>query len=76
MIDGATNGKGNLPTLDMTIVDVSARHQKMNVHAIGDAKGGKSSGPASSEKRNNLSGYYAFGGKAGNHGIDLGLVRS
>ncbi|KAF9326273.1 hypothetical protein BGZ89_006636 [Linnemannia elongata] len=74
LIKGAKNGK--LPELDMTIVDVKARHQKMNTHAIGDMKSTKSSGPDRREKTLNTNGYFANGGGAGTHGIDLGLVRS
>lgn len=73
IIHGAKNGR--LPTLDMTIVDVKQLKQKQNVHAKGDARGGKSSGPDRREKAMCTNGYYAFGGGAGNHGIDLGLVR-
>jgi len=74
IIKGAKNGK--LPQLDMTVVDVKQLHQKQNVHAKGDAKGGKSSGPDRREKQMSTNGYYAFGGGAGKHGIDLGLVRA
>ncbi|KAG0048646.1 hypothetical protein BGZ83_006437 [Gryganskiella cystojenkinii] len=71
--NGAKNGK--LPTLDMTIVDVKQLGQKQNVHAKGDTKGGKSSGPDRRERQMSTNGYYANGGGAGNHGIDLGLVK-
>ncbi|KAK3846209.1 MAG: hypothetical protein J3R72DRAFT_434361 [Linnemannia gamsii] len=74
LIKGAKNGK--LPQLDMTVVDVKARNQKMNTHAIGDQKSTKSSGPDRREKTLNTNGYFAYGGGAGTHGIDLGLVRS
>lgn len=73
MIKGAKNGK--LPQLDMTIADVSARGEKMNTHALGDEKSTKSTGPDRRQKTMNTNGYYANGGGAGNHGIDLGLVR-
>ncbi|KAF9356431.1 hypothetical protein BGX26_005295 [Mortierella sp. AD094] len=73
VIDGAKNGK--LPQLDMTIVDVSARRQKMNVHAKGDA-GPTGPGPNPREKELSTNGYYAFGGAGKGHGIDLGLVRT
>ncbi|KAF8926170.1 hypothetical protein EDD21DRAFT_327920 [Dissophora ornata] len=69
---GATNGK--LPTLDMTVVDVSKLHQKMNTHAIGDTLKGKSTGPDSREKRLSTNGFYANGGAGNGKGIDLGLV--
>jgi hypothetical protein len=75
LIKGGKSG-GNLPQLDMTIVDVKARHQKMNTHAIGDTKSTKSSGPDRREKTLNTNGYFANGGGAGTHGIGLGLVRT
>ncbi|KAF8924861.1 hypothetical protein EDD21DRAFT_408923 [Dissophora ornata] len=74
VINGAKNG--HLPVLDMTVVDVSQRHQKVNVHANGDARSGKSSGPNHQEKTLSTNGFYAFGGKAGHKGINLGLVRA
>ncbi|KAG0356555.1 hypothetical protein BGZ54_000690, partial [Gamsiella multidivaricata] len=73
MIDGAKNGK--LPELDMTVVDVTQLHEKMNTHALGDEKSTKSTGPDRREKQLNTNGYFAFGGGAGTHGLDLGLVR-
>ncbi|GJJ73711.1 hypothetical protein EMPS_06069 [Entomortierella parvispora] len=75
MIKGAKNGR--LPELDMAIVDVKARHEKMDIHADGDERRGKSTGPNRREKQLNTNGYYAYGtkGGAGKHGIDLGLVR-
>ncbi|KAF8987797.1 hypothetical protein BGZ52_002660 [Haplosporangium bisporale] len=72
LIEGVKGGK--LPKLDMTIVDVSARHEKMNTHANGDKKETKSTGPDRREQQLNTNGYYAYGGGAGTHGIDLGLV--
>ncbi|KAF9551590.1 hypothetical protein EC957_006483 [Mortierella hygrophila] len=72
VIKGVKNGK--LPKLDMTIVDVKARHEKMNTHAVGDKKSTKSTGPDRREKTLNTNGYYANGGGAGTHGMDLGLV--
>jgi hypothetical protein len=74
LIKGAESG-GELPQLDMTIVNVKARDQKMDTHAIGDKKSTKSSGPDRREKTLNTNGYFANGGGAGTHGIDLGLVR-
>ncbi|KAF9356432.1 hypothetical protein BGX26_005296 [Mortierella sp. AD094] len=74
LIKGANHG-GKLPTLDMTIVDVSARHQKMNVHANGDDKSTKSSGPNPAERKLNLNGAFANGGSLKNKGINLGLIR-
>ncbi|KAG0283870.1 hypothetical protein BGZ96_011765 [Linnemannia gamsii] len=70
------SSKGKLPQLDMTVVDVPGRRVPQNVHARGDGKGGKSSGPNKDERARNTNGFYAYGGKAGNKGIDLGLVRS
>lgn len=67
---------GRLPELDMTIVDVKQLGQKMNVHAEGDKKRGKSSGPDARERRQNTNGFYAYGGGAGKKGINLGLIRS
>ncbi|KAF9097148.1 hypothetical protein BGX29_008201 [Mortierella sp. GBA35] len=74
LIKGVKDGK--LPQLDMTVVDVKQRHQKVNTHAVGDNKSKGSSGPDPREKQRNTNGYYAFGGGAGTHGIDLGLIRS
>ncbi|KAF9353333.1 hypothetical protein BGX34_011642 [Mortierella sp. NVP85] len=71
-IKGKSNGK--LPLLDMTIVDVKQLGQKMNVHALGDKKRGKSSGPNARERRQNTNGFYAYGGGAGKKGINLGLI--
>jgi len=65
---------GKLPKLDMTIVDVASRHEKYNTHAKGDMKDSKSTGPDRREKQQNTNGFYAYGGGAGTHGIDLGLV--
>ncbi|GJJ70815.1 hypothetical protein EMPS_03165 [Entomortierella parvispora] len=73
IINGVKGGK--LPTLEMTVVDVKQLKQKQNTHAKGDARGGRSSGPDRREKQMSTNGYYAAGGGAGNHGIDLGLVR-
>ncbi|KAF9343645.1 hypothetical protein BGX26_005414 [Mortierella sp. AD094] len=73
LIKGAKNGK--LPTLDMTIVDVAARHEKVNVHANGDTKNTKSTGPSSAEKKLNTGGAFAYGGSLKNKGINLGLVK-
>ncbi|KAF9939432.1 hypothetical protein BGZ65_010486 [Modicella reniformis] len=66
---------GHLPLLDMTIVNVKQLGQKTNVHANGDKRRGKSTGPDSREKRQSTNGYYAYGGEAGKRGIDLGLIR-
>ncbi|KAF9318431.1 hypothetical protein BG003_011255 [Podila horticola] len=74
LIEGVKGGK--LPKLDMTVVDVSALHEKMNTHALGDMKSTKSSGPDRREKQLNTNGYFANGGGAGTHGLDLGLVRA
>ncbi|KAI1310540.1 hypothetical protein EDD11_003712 [Mortierella claussenii] len=73
-IHGLKKG-GHLPELDMTVVDVKQKHQKMNTHANGDKKKGKSSGPDKSEKKLNTNGYYAYKGGAGKKGKSLGLVR-
>ncbi|KAG0252841.1 hypothetical protein BG011_006706 [Mortierella polycephala] len=72
VIQGVENGE--LPTLDMTVVNVAKMGQKMNTHANGDAREGKSSGPDPCEQENNTNGFYAYGGDAGSSGIDLGLV--
>ncbi|KAG0055025.1 hypothetical protein BGZ83_009795 [Gryganskiella cystojenkinii] len=63
-----------LPELEMTVVDVKQLHQKWNTHAIGDTLGGKSTGPDRREKELNTNGYFACGGPAGKHGLDLGLI--
>ncbi|KAG0021082.1 hypothetical protein BGZ81_009097, partial [Podila clonocystis] len=63
LIEGVKGGK--LPQLDMTIVDVSARHQKMNTHAKGDNKDTKSTGPDRREQQLNTNGYFAYGGHRG-----------
>jgi hypothetical protein len=60
----------------MTVVDVNDLGQKMNVHALGDKKKGKSSGPNREEVKRSTNGYYFYGGGAGRKGIDLGLVRN
>ncbi|KAF9906890.1 hypothetical protein EC991_011453 [Linnemannia zychae] len=75
LIKGAKSG-GKLPQLDMTVVDVKTLKEKMNTHALGDKKSTKSTGPDRREKTLNTNGYFAYGGGAGNHGIDLGLVHS
>ncbi|KAG0204143.1 hypothetical protein BGX33_008693 [Mortierella sp. NVP41] len=67
---------GILPELKMTVADVKQVGEKMNLHAKGDGRSTKSSGPDRREKELNLNGYFACGGPAGNHGLDLGLVRS
>ncbi|KAF9398928.1 hypothetical protein BGX21_007067, partial [Mortierella sp. AD011] len=72
IIKGQKHGK--LPTLDMTVVDVTQKHEKRNVHAKGDGKDSKSSGPMSSEVKLNKSGAFAYGGKLKNKGLKLGLV--
>jgi len=68
--------KGKMPELDMTIVDVKQRGQKMDTHANGDGRSTKSSGPNSKERKLSTSGYYGFGGGAAKrrHTNDLGLV--
>ncbi|KAF9172740.1 hypothetical protein BGX21_007066 [Mortierella sp. AD011] len=71
LIDGAKDGK--LPDLDMTIVDVAARHQKVNVHVKGDT-GPSGPGPNPCEKELSTNGFYTFGGASKGCGIDLGLV--
>ncbi|KAF9948800.1 hypothetical protein BGZ72_009350 [Mortierella alpina] len=63
VIRGAKHGR--LPELKMTVVDVKQLHQKMNTHSLGDKKQIISSGPDKHEKKLNLQGYFAFGGKAG-----------
>ncbi|OAQ35311.1 hypothetical protein K457DRAFT_898467 [Linnemannia elongata AG-77] len=68
--------KGILPELEMTVADVKQKGQKMDIHAVGDGKSTTSSGPDRREKQLNLGGYFACGGPAGKHGLDLGLVRS
>ncbi|KAG0280406.1 hypothetical protein BGZ95_010221 [Linnemannia exigua] len=73
-ITGVKDGK--LPPLDMTVVDVPGRNVRQNVHARGDGKGGKSSGPNSSERSRSTNGFYAAGGAGKGKGIDLGLIRS
>ncbi|KAG0362983.1 hypothetical protein BGZ54_008392 [Gamsiella multidivaricata] len=65
---------GHLPELDMTVVNVAQRHRKINVHAKGDQRSDRSSGPNRRERILNTNGFYAYGGQAGKHGIDLGLV--
>ncbi|KAG0200273.1 hypothetical protein BGX28_006638 [Mortierella sp. GBA30] len=67
--------KGILPELEMTVVDVKQLDEKMDIHAIGDEKSTKSLGPSRREMELNLNGYFACGGPAGKHGLDLGLVR-
>ncbi|CAO3573147.1 unnamed protein product [Mortierella alpina] len=62
------------PSLPMTIVDVKQLGQKTNVHALGDKKRGRSSGPIGSERRRNLSGYYANTGGSKTKSINLKLV--
>ncbi|KAF9434024.1 hypothetical protein BGZ76_008669 [Entomortierella beljakovae] len=72
-INGDENGK--LPELDMTVVDVAQLRQKLDTHAIGDKKKTKGQGPDRREKELNTNGYFANGGGAGDHGLDLGLVK-
>ncbi|KAF9368722.1 hypothetical protein BGX21_006403, partial [Mortierella sp. AD011] len=69
---GVKNGK--LPTLSMTVVDVAQKHEKVDVHANGDGKNTKSSGPMSSEVKLNKAGAFAYGGSLKNKGLKLGLV--
>ncbi|KAF8924048.1 hypothetical protein EDD21DRAFT_448473 [Dissophora ornata] len=66
--------KGILPELEMTVVDVKQEGQKMNTHAVGDTLSTTSTGPNRREKQLNLDGYFACGGAAGKHGLDLGLI--
>ncbi|KAG0244321.1 hypothetical protein BGW41_008085 [Actinomortierella wolfii] len=76
-IQGNPNVKRRIPPLKMTVVDVTQLGQKRDTTAIGDGKEGKSSGPNSTEKKRNLSGYYAAGGGVEkNGGIDLLLMRN
>ncbi|KAI1314649.1 hypothetical protein EDD11_001902 [Mortierella claussenii] len=73
--DGASNGK--LPKLDMTVVDVKARGQKQDTHAVGDRLRGKGRGPKSADRQRSTNGFYKYGGGAEKtHGINLGLVRT
>ncbi|KAF9348298.1 hypothetical protein BGX26_000274 [Mortierella sp. AD094] len=67
--------RGILPELDMKVVDVKQLGEKADIHAIGDTRETKSTGPDAREKRLNLNGYFACGGAAGNHGLDLGLTQ-
>ncbi|KAF9916925.1 hypothetical protein BX616_002410 [Lobosporangium transversale] len=70
-IRGVSGGK--LPTLDMTVVNVRQRGQKQDTHADGDGGRERGPGPKREEVKRNTSGFYAFGGGAGDKGIDLGL---
>ncbi|KAG0005678.1 hypothetical protein BGZ80_011143 [Entomortierella chlamydospora] len=72
VIQGVAGGK--LPTLGMTVVDVAQLGNKIDTHANGDMSPRKSTGPDRREKDLNTNGYFANGGAAGNHGLDLGLV--
>ncbi|KAF9334397.1 hypothetical protein BG006_002235 [Podila minutissima] len=69
LIKGVKGGK--LPTLPITLVDF--KPHRMRVHAAGDGKGGRGSGPNRRERELSTNGYYAAGGGAGIKGIDLGL---
>lgn len=60
----------------MTVVDVKQKHQKQNVHAVGDKKKAKSSGPDHHEKSLNTNGYFAYGGAGSKKGLNLGLIRN
>ncbi|KAG0085950.1 hypothetical protein BGZ93_004196 [Podila epicladia] len=71
IINGVAGGK--LPPLGMTVVDVKG--YPGGLHAIGDKKKGKSSGPDRRERDLNLGGYFANGGQAGTHGLDLGIKK-
>ncbi|KAG0050552.1 hypothetical protein BGZ83_004675 [Gryganskiella cystojenkinii] len=75
LIEGVKTG-GKLPGLSMTVVDVAQLKQKVNVHALGDGKSGKSTGPDRREKQLNTNGFFANGGPGDNHGLDLGLIVS
>lgn len=57
----------------MKVVDVKSLNQKQDVHALGDRKNTKSTGPDRREKELNTNGYFACGGAAGKHGLELGL---
>ncbi|KAG0045662.1 hypothetical protein BGZ83_009109 [Gryganskiella cystojenkinii] len=74
IIKGAKDGK--LPELAMTTVDVKQLGEKYNVHANGDNKDTKSSGPDPNERKLNTNGYFAYGGQAGKKGLNLGLIKS
>ncbi|KAF8985066.1 hypothetical protein BGZ46_006028 [Entomortierella lignicola] len=65
---------GNLPLLNMTVVDVTQLHQNVSVHANGDKLATKSTGPDPNEVTMNTNGYFAYGGGAGTKGLNLGLV--
>ncbi|KAF9962219.1 hypothetical protein BGZ72_009297 [Mortierella alpina] len=71
VIRGVKNGK--LPPLKMTVVDVKPPRR---INAEGDSnKGkGKGSGPDPREVRLNKQGFFAYGGGAGNKGLDLRLM--
>ena len=75
MIEAAsTTEKKVLPELMMTVVDVKKLGQKVNVHAAGDETNNEGTGPSRREKDLNTNGYFACGGAAGKHGLDLGLI--
>ncbi|KAG0197692.1 hypothetical protein BGX28_008792 [Mortierella sp. GBA30] len=77
VIRNTKNGPKYLPPLKRTVVDVKALGQKMNTHANGDARGGKSSGPNPVERKQNLGNYYAGTSRNGKgRSVNLGLVRS
>ncbi|KAF9431198.1 hypothetical protein BGZ94_006879 [Podila epigama] len=68
LIKGKKKG-GKLPTLPITLVDF--KPHRMKVHAVGDGRGGRSVGPNKRERQLSTNGYYAAGGGAGKHGINL-----
>ncbi|KAG0349164.1 hypothetical protein BG004_001220 [Podila humilis] len=72
IIEGVAGGR--LPALGMTVVDVPGYPSGM--HAEGDKKAGKSTGPDRRERNLNLSGYFAYGGKAGTRGFNLAISKS
>jgi hypothetical protein len=49
--------------------------QNLDTHADGDKISTKSSGPNKTEVTLNTNGFFAFGGAAGNKGLNLNLVR-
>lgn len=74
VIQGVAGGK--LPSLEMTVVDTPNRGQKLDTHALGDGKQGKSTGPSRRERDLNLSGFFASDGAGKNRGLDLLLVKN
>ncbi|KAF9196980.1 hypothetical protein BGZ49_002647 [Haplosporangium sp. Z 27] len=65
---------GHYPELNMVKDDVAQLHEKVDTHANGDKSNVKGPGPNRNEVSLNKKGYFAYGGGAGTHGLDLGLV--